>query len=211
MSAKEIKSLKAQIAKLSVSVGKTKPRPARKRRNKRTKKVSSQGDCTVVISRSELVHSCTTGADGLANGNVNIRPDSFSFLKGFAKSFDRTKWQRVAFSYRPAVGTTVGGLISMGVDWDFSSNATTRAKICGLSPNVSFACWENTEKRPLVLPSSRLMSRDWYSNSTTSVAVAYDTGPGILSWAVEAPSAKSTVVGEIWVDYTVTMCGTNPA
>lgn len=202
-----VKAEQALVQRLEALAVSRKPK---KRKRKSVVPGRSSLDGEVRFSRCEFVTELKTDAAGKANGHITITPESFSFLNGFGACFDRTRWLSCSFHYKPAVGTTIGGLVSMGVDWDFSSNATDRKKISGLSPNASLAVWSDTTRSPLVLPASRLMSRDWYSNATKSTSVAFDTGPGQLSWAVSAPTAVSTVVGEIWCNYSVVMSGTNP-
>lgn len=189
------------------------PRGNKRRQRPRNRQQTSCGEGAITLSRCELMVSLVIKkGTSTSTGHVDLIPSSFSFLKGIAKSFDRLKWNNMRVFYKPAVGTVYGGLVSYGVDWDFSTTAELkRPAISGLTPNYSLAAHADSEKSPLVLPSRRIQSRLWYSpNSGTEYK---DMGPGKLMWAVDGMSAdKSDVtVGELWVAYSVTMQGTNPA
>lgn len=186
------------------------PQPAKRRQRKRKPRssVAMMMDGGITLSRSEVVSTIQTKA-GVANnsGNFDIVPDSFTFLSTLFKSFDRIRWVRLAFYYKPAVGTTYGGLFSMGVDWDYSSGVRTRANISGLTPNMSAAAWADSQSKPMVLPASRLAGRLWY---TPRAGDNVDKGPGSLRWAADYTRSNEVVtLGEIWAVYSVQMMGTN--
>lgn len=189
-------------------------RPARKRRARAAagRTTGSMQDGVITLSRSELVQVVRVEANAAtAAGHVDVVPASFAFLKGIGKSFERVRWDSMQFYYKPAVAMTFGGLISMGMDWDFATTDVTREKISSFTPNLTCACWKDTEAQPLVLPAARLQSRPWYLPNGDKVDWI-DAGPGKLHWAVDTVAPKTaTTVGEIWVRYRVTMQGTNPA
>lgn len=113
------------------------------------------------------------------------------------------------FYYKPAVGTTYGGLVALGMDWDFQGVDVERSKISAFTPSQTMAAWADTESRAMVLPSDKLMSRNWYTPRSDAWQ---DRGPGKLHWAVEGTAETGgKTLGEIWVDYTVVMEGTNPS
>lgn len=142
-------------------------------------------------------------------GHFDLLPSSFSFLKSLFKSFDRVKWHKLNLYYKPAVGTTYGGLVSLGMDWDFASRDVSRSTMSGFTPNASFAAWSDTEKSPMVLPANRLQSRAWYTPNNGEYV---DKGPGKIHWAVKGDSgATSKTFGEVWATYTVSLMGTNPS
>lgn len=182
----------------------------RRRRNRRGGANSMAGDGVITLSRQECVASLkVTKGKGEEGGSVDIKPAAFSFLKGVAKSFDRLKWNNLRFYYKPAVGTTFGGLVSFGVDWDWTNTDIARTGISALTPSSTTAAWADTEKTPLILPTSKLQSRTWYSPVSANT---FDQGPGKLHWAITCTSQTAdTVVGELWAAYSVVMQGTNPA
>lgn len=169
------------------------------------------GDGEITISRKELFKSITTDATGKKSDYADLVPSNFNVLKHLAKSFERIKWLKCHVYYKPAVGTTKGGLITIGVDWDFSApEATkiTRLVATGFTPSSTCAIWDDMEDRKMVLPANRLMSRQWYHEISTGTSDRYDEAPGRLVYAVETSDALNSLVGEIWVEYTVVMSGT---
>lgn len=187
------------------------PKPKRKRRNRGKKAGVSAGnvDGVMSMSRREFVAEVTLGnSKSTTIGSVEINPTQFSFLKGLVKSFEMYRWLKLHFYYKPAVGTNIGGLFSMGVDWDSKTTPTTRQQVGSFSPNQTLACWADGEKTPLVLPLNRLQTRTWY---LPHCDVEVDKGSGTLRWAVTGTTSVSqSVYGEIWVDYSVQLAGTNP-
>lgn len=105
--------------------------------------------------------------------------------------------------WKPAVGTTVGGLITYGIDWDSDSPKTDRVAISAYTPNATHAVWADNSSRPLIIPPQRLMSRLWYTFDSTA---KQDAQPGIVVWAVEGD--KSKLMGEFWMRYKVKFSGT---
>lgn len=208
--ANAVNQLVAALKQATVA-GPSVPKKTRKRKPRRRVANTSIGTLgEVQLSRRELVDTIKLGANsGTASGAINLRPDAFHFLKGIAKSFDRFKWLKMNFFYKPAVGTTYGGLISIGIDWDSAAGVQSRADISSLTPNRSFAAWNDTERSSLVLPPQRLQSRMWYVPHRET-ADDIDRQPGILKWAADGESsANGKTLGEIWVEYSVMMAGTN--
>lgn len=198
---------------LSRNGNKTKAVKQRRRRPRRGKTASVANEGTITLNRSELLTKISIPVTLASNkGKIDIFPSSFSFLKNISSSFDRLIWNSLKIYYKPAIGTAYGGLVSVGMDWDFIADEIDRKAISSLTPNISTAAWQDTETKPLVLPQSRLQSRKYYFPNNTK-AGDVDRGPGRLHWAVEGTSNKDsgTVLGEIWATYSVTMQGTNPA
>jgi hypothetical protein len=176
----------------------------KRRKNKPGKSLSSEG--TLRLSKSELIGTVTTGGDGKGHGSIPIAPDSFGLLKSLMRSFERICWHAVSVSYRPAVGTTSGGLITYGVDWDSKGDAADRSSISAYTPCATHAIWADNSARPMVLPAGKLQSRLWYLPDAAQVI---DRQPGDVVYAVQGPA--STSVGEFWIKYSVTLSGTRPA
>lgn len=200
---------RVQIA-TPVVVKKKKKSRKRKRNGAAGSSTSVNSDAQINISRTEVIAVIKTDSTGGVTGHVDLIPDSFGFLKGLAKCFDRFRWDAFKVFYKPAVGSTIGGFVSVGMDWDFAGTDVARAKLSGYSPNFTTAAWTDTESRPMVFPSSRLQSRSWYMPNAGSSVAYVDKGPGKIHYAVES-SAKSTTIGELWCSYRVTMAGTTPA
>lgn len=168
-------------------------------------------DGVITLSRTELVQTLKLSkGQSQATGSVDIIPSTFSFLKNLSQSFDRLQWVNLLVYWKPAVGTTYGGLVTYGMDWDFATNDVNREKISGFTPSMTMAVWTDTERKPMVLPTSRLQSREWYLPNAAVQDI--DKGPGKLHYAASGTvSQNDTTLGELWVRYTVRMQGTNPA
>lgn len=204
-----------QVVPVPMTLSSVPSSSSRRRRKRRGKAGSANSDLSqglIRLQRRELVKVVKADASGQLSDSFDITPGTMSFLAALSKSFERSKWHRVRIYWKPLVGGMVGGLVTLGVDWDFAGSAPDRTKISSYSPNMSWALREDTETAPLVLPPARLASRLWYlHNSTTSDYP--DRGPGKI-WVVGSTSDKDSFggeVGEIWVDYDITMAGTCPA
>lgn len=181
--------------------------PAVPRRRRNRKKNTSSGtlatEGTLRLQKMELLTTVTSDGRGTVSSTVVLEPSSCPLLKSLIRSFERIRWHKIHILWKPAVGTTVGGLITYGVDWDQSAPATSRENIASYSPSATNAIWADTTARPMVLPSSRLMSRQWY---TPQSGDQVDRAPGSLVYSANGP--VSTVLGEFWIDYSVTLSGT---
>lgn len=188
-----------------------KPKKRRNRKNKTSARSVNLNQGEIVISRRELVNTVTLDQGKTeSNGYLVLKPSNFTFLNTLSKSFERFKFMKVHIYYKPAVGTTYGGLIALGIDYDVQTPTTlTRAKVVAQTPSVSVPLWQDTEGRPLIIPPNRLQSRAWYV-STASDTV--DTAPATLFFSASASSSSTKMtLGEIWVDYTVMFSGTGSA
>lgn len=217
--------LQKQIAQLTARVEKLAVKPKQRKRAKRApmdttssdgvklgrsrrrrNKPSSLGDGEIRLKRKELVTSLVVKAGkSNASGHVDLLPSSFKFLAGLYTSFERVKYHKLHVFYRSAVGTTQGGMVTYAIDWTLDVGDKDRVALSSYTPNMSHAVWHNPA--PLVLPPSRLQSRQWYINTVDGDIT--DKGPGRVLWAVDAGATNvDLVVGELWVDYDVTMSGT---
>lgn len=180
-----------------------KTRPKRKPRKRNA--TAQQGLMT--ISRKEMVSTVKTVAQKDAvYGNISLAPTSFPFLKGLASSFERHRYNKFRAYWKPAVGTTYGGIIAMGIDLDASVEVPTdRETVLSHTPSSSFAVWTDTENRAITIPPARLNTRAWYLNAGAN----FDGSIGSLVYgaSVKAESSVQTL-GEIWVDYSITFDGT---
>lgn len=192
----------------------TASQPARRRRRRRAQAGPSgatvNSDGGVSISRTELLGTLSLPAgQPTVVGHFDLVPDSCAFLKSLFKSFERIRWTKIHIYYKPAVGTTYGGLVSVGVDWDFSGADAGRSVLSAYTPNFTVSAWTDTQSRPMVLPPARLAGRAWYTPRTGDWI---DKGPGKIHWAVDGTTSKAaTSIGELWISYTAQLMGTNPA
>lgn len=187
------------------------PRRRRQRRRAGVANFNSDLSAGVIrLQRRELALEVSTDASGKISNSLEILPSSFSFLATLSKSFERSKWHSVSFCWKPLVGGLVGGLVTFGVDWDFKGDTPDVSKASAFTPNSTWAIREDCENNPLVLPTSRLQSRTWYMHN--SGADKIDMGPAKL-WILGSAQSdqKSAKIGQVWVSYDITMCGTMPA
>jgi len=169
-------------------------------------------EASMRVRRAEVMFMITTAPGGTYGGAIPLNPiqskDQFSWLAGLATSWERIVWNRLAFSWRSAVGTTTDGLVAYGVDWEANTTVpTNRGQVAALYPVADHPVWQSTQNVPLVLPVAMLQSRRHYLLNEGDLA---DRCPGTLKIGVQgAPGAK--VVGEIWVEYDVVMLGPKKA
>lgn len=175
----------------------------------------SQGE--VVVSRSELLDTLTTGTDGKASASKVLVPVNLPWLSNVAKAFERCRWQSVRIEYRPAVGANTDGTVAVGFDWGSSNEAKEgdggawtlvraidRVGVLACTPNVDGPVWS---KASLTIPSQRLQSRAWYEvPAAAPTSDVYDFAPGSLVYYVQGAASKT--LGEIWVHYRVQLSGT---
>lgn len=170
-----------------------------RRRRRRGGASAIQGQCT--ISRREFLIEVKGGDMGV----LKLTPSSFQWLASLSKSFDRVIWNRMAFFWKAAVGTTTNGLMSYGVDWNSSTTSVTdRKKVLMLTPVTDVPVWQSTESSMMVLPASKLMSRKEYLIGQGDIV---DQVPGYLCYAC-SNGDKTLVCGELWVEYTAVLFGT---
>lgn len=179
------------------------PMRARRARKRNSQPQRVEGEMT--FSRKELLQQVNVNNSQTWSAAYKLLPDTFSLLKGIAANFERIRWLKLKFYYKTGVSTMTGGMMTMGVDWDWSAPQTSRDKIAAYTPSQSFAIWKDMESTPLVLPSSRLQSRAWY---TPSSLTTIDAGPGIVAAAVNLQANTTGIIGEVWAEYTVLLSGT---
>lgn len=177
--------------------------PMRSRRRRRQRNGCNLTEGEIRLRRRELLTTVEVKA-GTSSvlSQVDLEASKFKFLASLYNSFERIKFHRLAIVYKSAVGTTVGGMITYAIDWTCSSDPKDRATLSSYTPNMSHPVWESP-KAGIQLPAARLQSRAWYVNN--SAADIVDRCPARLLYAAEA---APQVVGEIWVEYDVTMSGT---
>uniref|UniRef100_A0AB39J8D1 Capsid protein n=1 Tax=Chihuahua culicoides solemo-like virus 1 TaxID=3239315 RepID=A0AB39J8D1_9VIRU len=187
----------------SVKMQPSAPKRPKPRRNRKARVSAVDAEGMITLSRKELVTTITSESNGSKSLTIALKPDSFKFLKNLGSSFERTRWLKMSFFYKPAVSMTSAGLVAMGVDWDSQSTKSTREDIAAYTPSSTFAVWQDTEKAPLILPPTKLQSRQWYMHASSEQA---DSGPGTL--VISATGPNSSTLGELFVVYTVQMMGT---
>lgn len=164
---------------------------------------SSREGLTFSINHSEILYVVTTGDDGTLKTFVDLRPagtrNGAGYLTAQASLHERMRWNSLTLEFVGAVGTTVGGVIIMGVDWTSSVTEPTLEKVVALTPNKQCAVWD---KMRLVVPMKAMQAQKWLSLRTDSEA---DHGQ-LCIFIQGAP--KSQGIGYIRMTYSVSMAGT---
>lgn len=160
---------------------------------------------SIRIRRKEFLGQVKGNTTGTASSYYSLSPTSFPWLKNLAKSFDRYKWHSCVIYWKPAVATTQAGIFIMGLDWDSQTTATLDMEwVAALTPVSEVPVWQMCQ---LVAPPSKLMTRKEYFITGDTKADQVDLTPGYLAWSVS--SKLDDVVGHLWVEYDMTLFGTN--
>lgn len=202
-----VDALNRAVANLEVSA----PRKKKPKRRKRKGKGLEPSEGSVRIVRTEFLATIKVASGAsTASGHVDLVPDSFSYLANLAKSFEKSCWNDVEIFYKPAVGTTVGGLLTVGMDWDFVGEDVARNKLTGYTPNFTTAVWGDSQNRAMRLPRDKLQNLKWYLHNS-KVNTYQLRGPGKIHWAVDASIASTAVtLGELHIRYSITLAGSSP-
>lgn len=138
-----------------------------------------------------------------AHGTFGLQVKDLAFLKKIGACFERIQWQMIRVMYKPAASMTQAGLVTIGMDWNWSNAQVTRKTISCYSPTMTGAVWKENS---FVCPTKMLQSRLWYS---TVDADDNDSGPGMIAWAIDAAGGNAGfTAGEIWAEYRVVLSGT---
>lgn len=165
---------------------------------------NNPGSGTVTIKRSEFLGEITVPkSSSTAGGIFSVTPASINWLSKIAGNFQTVVWHVVVFKWRPAVGTSQGGTLCLGMDWSSTQTSVPdRKNVQAFSPSIEVPFWQSAN---LNLPRSKLMTRREYILDSKSQT---DQGPGILCWALKtSPLTVDTFLGDLWIDYSVTLSG----
>lgn len=208
-----VRSLTAEIQKMKIPAkqstgGQPKRRKRRSRKNKQSGlgpariTGSGSGSSDVVITKTELVATIKVeaGKDTNSGKLAMTTGGDLPWLKVMANSFERSLWRSLRAEYRPACAMTQAGRFTMGFDWDWSGEATDRTKISAYQPNCGGVVFQACS---LSVPLGRGPQKWYYAKAADGV----NKGPGELVWAVESAATEATVMGEIWITYTVVLSG----
>lgn len=164
---------------------------------------SNSGDGTITLQRSELLETIEVVANGTsAKGAIRLLPTAncMKWLHKIASSFDQIVWHSARVYFKPAVGTTFAGSLVIGVDWNPAATDAARDTVQACSPVTESPAWQPSQ---LVLPTQRLQSRRYYFMVS---AVAQDTSPAAVLYNLKCTaSTAQTFVGDIWIDYKVSL------
>lgn len=173
------------------------------------------------VCRTELFESITIPKDAAGASkdflsSFLIAPITTSgeiklpFLANLARVYTRYRWESLAFSWRPGVGTTTDGAVTYGVklmDSDVTKNPSSRVAVSALFPVNDHPIWQGST---LPVAKSLLQSRLWYATYGSIDPV--EQAPGTLQVGIAHDSLTADkYVGEFWITYCVTFDGTRAA
>lgn len=158
------------------------------------------------IAKRELLVSLKTGDSENATLALVLNPTSVSSEAGYVKTmasiFDEMKWNKLSLHWIPAVGNTVGGLISFGIDWDsktVDAAAVKQGTVTALTPSIS---GKLNQERTMSVPAKKYQRQTWLSHHST-------TSEGVLgSLVAYASGPKNTTLGMFEISYDIEFQGT---
>lgn len=207
--AARLSAIEKQLSKLATPSGSGSQKGAKPKQGKGKQKkskisgfISKSGE--VEISKTELLGSIKVDANKTsASGSYKLQVSDIPYLKKLGACFERIQWFSLRVMYKPATSMTQAGLVSMGMDWNWSNAQNTRKTIACYTPTATNAVWKENS---FTCPRKMLQSRAWYSTQEDDTV---DAGPGLIAWAVDAAGGTAGLtVGEIWIVYKVVLAGT---
>lgn len=210
----EVAKLKKEVAQLTATLGRMSQLSVSGAKSKKKAKKSKQNSSSLAVTGRITLSKCapiltvTLPKDSsLKVLTVDVEPSKIAGMTKLSDQFERSRWEKLSVYYKPMVGTTTGGGVTIGVDWDHSQAVTTRVAVSGYTPAQTLPVWQDGERQKMVLPKSRLNTKLWYTHALNGSA-PNDKGPCTIVVGVEAGKAsQDQVLGEIWVDATVTFDG----
>lgn len=180
--------------------GRAPSQPRRRKKNRGPAAESSGSVGCVRLRNAEIFLEVKSGDDGGIATSVKINPDSnlgYGHLRKLAEIYDQIKWHSLKFEWVPAVGTTEGGIVVVGLDWDskIASSDLTIAKVSGLAPNFTTALYKTSALTANVARFSFVNWFQMHAGTTVATLCVAGTGP-----------AKKTV-GYIRAHYDVSLQG----
>lgn len=135
-----------------------------------------------------------TSADKVVEFNFMPMGSGLAHLDTLAKIYERYVVTAATVHYRPSVGTTKDGALTLGAEWDAAHAPNSLKAINVCQPNKQCAVWQACDMR---LPRERLMQQKFLK--CTGVK-SYDS----TAFTVVAGSqAQALMPGTIWLTYTV--------
>lgn len=217
---KEMKKLERSLKDLSVS-RRPRSRSRKRSRSRRPSRSRSRGPGNVnrpppnmtlsageiCVSMSELLFTLTNGTTVGLSKSISMRPgganNSAGHLAALAKIYKRYKYTRLELEYTGCVGTTVGGIIAMGYEYDkptLPSGGWTWAQVTANSPNKQVALFKSCR---IKIPIAKMNPQRWFETDGSTEA-----HPGALLIKTDGGEANQSV-GYVRVHYTIHFAGPN--
>lgn len=179
----------------------TRPRIARKK----TKTGIPATSGTLSINGLEYLGAVTSAATGTSTVNsFKIEPGATGVarLDSFSGLFELYRFKQLQIEYRPAVGTTVDGIVHVGVDYDPSDVASTVAMVSSRNPVMSVPVWKSGR---IAATPDRLNKGKWMYTSQSS-GTHTDLGAACSIEYGLNHGENSKTFGELWLKYEMEFC-----
>lgn len=123
-------------------------------------------------------------------------------LKALSVVYERMKWHSAAVEFVGAVGSTVGGVVIMGIDYDNdTAKAITLPAVAALNPNVQTAAYKNAR---MAIPLARMQPQKWVSTESAHIGEGF---AGRVIFFASASGQKGKTLGYIRLHYDVSLAG----
>lgn len=157
----------------------------------------------VVKLTSEEILCTLQAATDTFSKVVSIRPggegNSAAHISALAKIYERMQWHSVQIHYVSSVGTTVGGSVAIGIDWDADKANLTLANVAAMTPSRQFPAHSAAT---LTIPAAALSSQRWYSTENDTEA----PHPRVCIYAAGGDLANKGF-GYLRISYSVSFAG----
>lgn len=169
----------------------------------------ADGSCT--ITHSEFVQDVTSGSSG--GGSVLYLPVNpqratvFTWLSAIATRYEMYRFERIKFTYRPSIGTTVSGWVVLGFDFDAydvpdvqptEELYPSKAEMLAWKYSAKSAVWQECH---LDLSADSRISTYRYCDIGTRGDIRLDILGNLFVRSLTAGSTLSC--GELFVEYTI--------
>lgn len=154
------------------------------------------------IKKKEVILEVKADAAGTIKISQEIDPEKMGagYLASMVKMFDQLRWESLSFEWVPCVGTTEGGTVFMGIDWDSSQpdkKDLTMNRVSACTPTTSTPLYR---ARTLNISAQRHQYQKWLRPHVDGQSL------GLLLLFGSGPVNKT--LGYIMADYHVLFQGT---
>lgn len=153
---------------------KSRSRSRSRRRNEQMGRAPTGSSSVVIDLKTEEVLCTLTMGAGLTEHSyhVSLRPggtnNSAGHLGALAKLYERMKWHSVTVHYIGSVGSTVGGTVAVGIDYDTDiTKPLTLAQVAAMQPNRQVSAFKNVS---FTVPIKRMEPQRWMSTENDTEA-----------------------------------------
>lgn len=193
---RQLNQLSNQIKALQTSRPKRKRPRANKTQGPRSEVLTNAGG--IKVSNAELLATDVRGKNGVGKiYSLGPVSSNMGHYKALALIYERYRFLSLRIEYVAAIGTTVGGVVTVGMDYDGTMAIVSQAKVSSLNPSFSVPVHRN---RSMTIPPKFLNPQKWLSTRGESEA-----HPGaIVVWCT---SNSDETLGLIRCHYTVEFAG----